>query len=478
MCLVVLVSHGALVMAASVPISDYTLTLFTHELTFHLDPIDIEIGGTAYNTGDIAISLDPDYGLSDNFVFYDFSDGSTRQEWHTLFSCSLFDTLGVPAQKLFIAETGGSGCISVAPGTANTEEWTDIAISYNFGLTGIGTFEEEQFLAGWTYHNVLTMMPYPGVLDLEAWIAWQKEIQARFKELFGEDAKVWLSTTDAYLGSPTGTFYGPVSGDGTATLAVPEPAMIRLLLASLFVAMFGRGSRRTRLAVMAILCLAVFPTPASANPCKVDGQGHAWQGSGDWYYVKWIEPHTIDVYVQDNVLSEDSFNALSRGIKKWDPLLTSLDITIHLGDAPNPDAAYIVKVNFADVIHNPDTNEEVSALGRPNFLLTPFTFGSAQAFPIHDGNIGFEKEYVSDLTWMENAAAHEFGHVLGLDHDGSSGGVMDPDVTSGGSMVNLNSTDRSEADILYQVPEPSILSLGLTLLVACRLVRYRRWLGK
>lgn len=135
--------------AEMVPITDYDMMLLVEEVSITASPMTITIDGADYYTGPIYFYLDPAYKPEDSYWQWNFSDGSMIEEYHLLVN---FSESGIPPQKLHLTEVGDSGTfnMNVTEIDSDPDVWTEIGITYNKGLTGSGSFEEGQALAGWT----------------------------------------------------------------------------------------------------------------------------------------------------------------------------------------------------------------------------------------------------------------------------------------------------------------------------------------
>jgi hypothetical protein len=238
--LIVAVATAAAVLGSSaaqaelVPITSYEMTVYAKQLTITLDSIDLTINDQNYATGPLVATLDPAYGLTDNYGLTRFSDGSTLDELHLVVDCPLFAELGIPAQKLHVTEVGGPGTVSASVATIDTENYTPVHISINTPPSGTGVFAPGQFFTDWTYHN---------------WVFWPDDETLKGEPKIAMVKPGYHETTVAVQGtlvSPQNNQI-PISGSGTRVIGVPVvPEPSSLLLGSSLAGVALLRTRRRR----------------------------------------------------------------------------------------------------------------------------------------------------------------------------------------------------------------------------------------
>jgi len=205
------------------------------------------------------------------------------------------------------------------------------------------------------------------------------------------------------------------------------------------------------LSVLAILFGSI---DSFGTPIKVTENGNS-------YNIAWKEgpshnPTTINIYITPGVLSDDDVSAFTQGINIWDQFLPGINVNVTVGKPPK-DTDNLVIVSFdKNLLEN--TGKWGEAL--PSYWTPDPLPPSGSTLEITDGQIILDSDAAGNSSLLQNLGSHEFGHILGLDDEERSGGIMDPYFTENSPVRSMNNKDRAEIDILYAVvPEPSTLLL-------------------
>jgi hypothetical protein len=146
----------------------------------------------------------------------------------------------------------------------------------------------------------------------------------------------------------------------------------------------------------------------------------------------------------------------TQGVNVWDQFLTNIEVNVTVGTPPSGIDNVVIVSFDGNLLEN---SGNWGTGGAEYFAPEPLP-PSGSTLEITGGQIILDSDAAGNSNLLENLGAHEFGHVLGLEDDIGSGGIMDPDFNESSPVRNMNNTDRSEIDMLYTViPEPSTLFL-------------------
>lgn len=134
------------------PVDEFHMDVDIGEFSISADSIPVEIDGIVYPSGELLFTPDYDYPPEENYVTWNFADGSVVESLHVLVGCPLFIDMDIPSQKLHLLQWGPPGTVNVVSvGGINPTLPSDIEMIYNNPLINESAFDPNQLFTDWTF---------------------------------------------------------------------------------------------------------------------------------------------------------------------------------------------------------------------------------------------------------------------------------------------------------------------------------------